>query len=90
MLDDHLAILPDPVNSDGSTLDSIHFSPTEVKDILSTLKVGKASGPDNVNNRILKEAAVPLSNHLCDFLITPCLNVYVPIYGKRQTYLLFT
>ena len=66
MLDDHLAILPDPVNLEGPTLDSIHFSPTEVKDILSTLKLGKASGPDNVNNRILKEAAAPLSNSLCD------------------------
>ena len=64
--DDHLAILPDPVNLEGPTLDSIHFSPTEVKDILSTLKLGKASGPDNVNNRILKEATVPLSNPLCD------------------------
>ena len=40
--------------------------PTEVKDILNTLKLGKASGPDNVNNRILKEAAVPLSDPLCD------------------------
>ena len=66
VLDDHLAILPDPVNLEGPTLDSIHFSPTEVKDILSTLKLGKASGPDNVNYRILKEAAEPLSNPLCD------------------------
>ena len=90
VLDDHLAILPVTVNLEGPTLDSIHFSPTEVKDILSTLKLGKASGPDNVNKIILKEAAEPLSNPLCDLFNYPCLNVYVPIYGKRQTYLLFT
>ena len=33
---------------------------------MSTLKLGKASGSDNVKNRIPKEAAVPLSNPLCD------------------------
>ena len=66
VLDDHLATLPDSVDSRGPSLDSIVFTPTEVKDILNTLKLGKASGPDNVNNRILKEAAVPLSDPLCD------------------------
>ena len=66
VLNDHLAILPDFVDSGGPTLDSIVFTPTEVKDILNTLKLGKASGPDNVNNRILKEAAVPLSDPLSD------------------------
>ena len=66
VLDDHLATLPDSVDSGGPSLDSIVFTPTEVKDILNTLKLGKASGPDNVNNRILKEAAVPLSDSLCD------------------------
>ena len=66
MLDDHLATLPDSVNFEAPTLDSIHFSPTEVKDILSTWKLGKVSGPDNFNNRILKEVAEPLSNPLCD------------------------
>ena len=64
VLDHHLVILPDPVNLEGPTLDSIHFSPTEVKDTLSTLKLGKASGLDNFNNIILKAAAVPLSNPL--------------------------
>ena len=66
VLDDQLATLPDSVDNGGPSLDSIVFTPTEVKDILNTLKLGKASGPDNVNNRILKEAAVPLSDPLCD------------------------
>ena len=28
--------------------------PGEVKDILSTLKLGKSSGPDGINNHVLK------------------------------------
>ena len=90
VLDDHLAIPSDPVNLEGPTLDSIHFSPTEVKDILSTLKLGKASGPDNVNNRIVKEAAEPLSNPLCDLFNYSMSKCVCPNLGKRQTYLLFT
>ena len=37
----------------------------EVKSTLLTLKSGKSSGPDNINNRILKELAIPLSKPLC-------------------------
>ena len=66
MLDVHLAPFPDSVHLEGPTLDSIHLSPTKVKDILSTLKLGKASIPNNVDNRILKDATEPLSNPLCD------------------------
>ena len=61
VLDDHLASLPKSVDRDGPTLNNIIFSPTEVKDFLNTLKLGKATGQDNINNRILKEAALPLS-----------------------------
>ena len=92
VLDDHLATLPDSVDSGGPSLDSIVFTPTEVKDILNTLKLGKASGPDNVNNRILKEAAVPLSDPLCDLFYYSmskrvCPNIWKeanvsPLYKK--------
>ena len=66
ILDDHLATLPDFTELEGPTLDSIIFTPTEVEDILNSLKLDKASGPDNVSNRILKEVAGPLSNPLSD------------------------
>ena len=66
VLDDHLASLPELVNRTDPTLNTIVFSPTEVEEILSSLKLGKASGPDNINNKILKEAAIPLSKPLCD------------------------
>ena len=35
----------------------------EVLDILKTLKLGRASGPDRINNRILIEAAGKLAPH---------------------------
>ena len=38
----------------------------EVRSVLQTLKLGKSSGPDNINNRILKEIAYPISKPLCD------------------------
>ena len=66
VFDEHLASLPESVDRDGPTLNNIVFSPTEVKDILNTLKLGKATGQDNINHRILKEAAPPLSKPLCD------------------------
>ena len=54
--------------------------------------IGKTSGPDNVTNRILKEAAVPLSNPLCDlfnYSMSKCVcpNVWKeanvsPLYKK--------
>ena len=69
MLVDHLATLSNFVDIEVPTLDSISLTPTEVKDTSSTLKLCKASGPDNVNNRILKEAAVLLSEPLCDLFI---------------------
>lgn len=66
ILDEQLASLPEPDDRNGPTLNNIVFSPTEVKDILSALKLDKATGQDNINNRILKEAALPLANPLCD------------------------
>lgn len=36
-------------------LGSILTSPIEVESILQTLALGKASGPDTINNMILKE-----------------------------------
>ena len=56
------------------------------------LKLGKATGQDNINNRILKEAALPLANPLCDLFNysmskSTCPNIWKeatvsPIYKK--------
>ena len=49
-----------------NTLNSVHFTPYEVETVLKSLKTGKASGPDNINNCILKEKSQPLSHPLFD------------------------
>ena len=92
VLDEHLANLPEPDDTNDPTLNNIVFSPTEVKDILYSLKLGKATGQDNINNRILKEAALPLANPLCDLFNysmskSICPNIWKeanvsPIYKK--------
>ena len=66
VLDEHLARLPEPDVTVGPTLNNIVFTEAEVKDVLNSLKLGKATGHDNINHRILKEAALPLAKPLCD------------------------
>ena len=63
ILDDSNAVLPDL--SEPFYLNSIAFDPQEVGDILTTLKTDKASGPDGLSNRILKELSHELSSPLC-------------------------
>ena len=66
VLDDSNAILPElPEPSYLTSLSSIAFDPQEVEEILRTLKTDKASGPDGLSNRILKELSHELSSPLC-------------------------
>ena len=66
VLDDSNAFLPElPKPSYLTSLSSIAFDPQEVEEILKTLKTDKASGPDGLSNRILKELLHELSSPLC-------------------------
>ena len=66
ILDDSNAVLPElPEPSYLTSLSSIAFDPQEVEEILRTLKTDKASGPDGLSNRILKELSHELSSPLC-------------------------
>jgi len=65
--------LPPMHNANANSLQSILITQEEVIDSIKCLKVGKASGPDGIDNRILKEAMHQLSNPLCD-LFNSCLN----------------
>ena len=38
-----------------SNIYSLHFSPVKIESVLKSLKTGKATGPDGINNRILRE-----------------------------------
>lgn len=64
-LDDNGKALPHINIVNQNELSSIETTPDEVKTILKSLKLGKSSGPDNLNNYILKacvnELAEPLS-----------------------------
>lgn len=54
-------LLPEVINPQYPALESITITPIEVKDVLRNLNVTKASGPDLMSPRLLKEAA----NELC-------------------------
>ena len=53
-LDDQTAILPDlPPSVTCTQLSNIVLLPLEVESVLKTLTIGKASGPNELSNRIL-------------------------------------
>ena len=87
----HSRSLLDETNKDiptlsepSNTLDSIHLEIEEVCSILKSLKVGKACGPDMINNQILKEIADSVSPVLTDVFNTSLLLVQVPDIWKRS------
>ena len=64
-IDDSANSLTDDRNEiNDNSLDSITITPAEVLDVLRTLRLGKASGPDGINNHILREVALQISNPL--------------------------
>ena len=66
ILDDSNAILPElPPPSYNTQLNRITLTPLEVESILKTLKPGKASGPNGLSNRVLKELSNELSSPFC-------------------------
>ena len=86
--------LPDRV---GDTLESVYVSELEVYKILKCLKVKKASGPDSISNRILKECALSLAGPLHklynysfssgEFPITWKLSNTCPIHKTAERYI---
>ena len=82
-IDDSFSTLPDEhFRVIHEILDSIHVMPSEVLDVLKTLKKGKASGPDGINNRILIESAGQLAPHLCDLFNYSLITGSVPSSWK--------
>ena len=53
--------IPHITQSNPNNLTQLQTSPMEVKSILETLQTGKASGPDNINNYVLKSCSSVLS-----------------------------
>ena len=63
-LDERNASLPSANFDHDNILHTIHFTPSEVENVLKSLNTRKATGPDCINNRILKELSRPLSSPL--------------------------
>ena len=60
--DDHQ--LPPIVFKTDSRLDFVNTTPDEVYKVLKVLKIAKASGPDGISNRMLKETATSICRPL--------------------------
>ena len=65
--------LPDHVSVEPHSLDIPTIHELDVYKILSNLDTSKATGPDEIGNRILKEIASPISRPLCR-LFNKCLS----------------
>ena len=74
---------PNTPNITNETLQSIVITPLEVETILKSLPLGKASGPDEINNRVLREAANELSILLCDLFNYSLTKSQVPDKWKE-------
>ena len=83
MLDESKASLLGDVPMSNNNLNFISTSPPEVESILKSLQLGKATGPDAINNRILKELATPLSLPLSDLFNFSLAIGKVPLMWKE-------
>ena len=54
--------LPHIIQPNPNNLTQLVTNPTEVKSVLESLQTGKASGPDNINNYVLKTCSSELSH----------------------------
>ena len=65
------------------SLSSNIITADEVQSTLKSLSIGKATGPDSISNRLLKEFAVPLSEPLADFFNFSIRSGKVPKLWKE-------
>ena len=78
-LEENKPLLPPLPLDTPSNLDNITITQSDIKDVLTLLKSSKASGPDGINQRILKEGA--------QFIITPLCTLF-KMSLRENTFLL--
>ena len=87
VLNEQNAIDPNlPVNSH---VDSIVFTRIEIESVLKSLVVDKASGPNGLSNRILRELSFELSIFFAPFSISPHDQAQFLHSIKKQMFVLF-
>ena len=64
-INDEAASLPPFVKLCDDELSNAAIEEGEIRDIIMSLPVNKASGPDNVNHRLLKHISISISSPLC-------------------------
>lgn len=82
-LNDQDKLLPSlQTNRDANVLCNIQITEEEVESTLKSLSTGKASGPDNINSRILKELSHELASPLCALFNRSLYMAKVPSLWK--------
>ena len=66
-----------------SYLDELNLNNDEVRLVLKSLPAGKASGPDDINNRVLKELADQLATPFCSIFNQSIHDGRVPEIWKK-------
>ena len=64
-IDDSHTTLPDFILKTNSSLNNIRITDREISDILLNLNVNKATGPDEISHRMLKETHSTICQPLC-------------------------
>ena len=85
-LDNNNTPLPHMTSQSDNMLNSVQFTPYEVETVFMSLKTGKASGPDSINNRILKELSQALSHPVCDLFNYSIVTGKVPDICKQANF----
>jgi hypothetical protein len=75
--------LPPLVVKTPDTISNMYFTQQEVAKVLSGLQPGKATGPDQIGNFILKSCAQELANSLCNIFNHSLRSCTYPSAWKR-------
>ena len=82
-VDDNDMILPPLADHDYPDIEDLLITSDQVKNILSTLDCSKWTGCDQIGNRLLKKAAIPISQILCHIFNKSLTNGIYPETWKR-------
>ena len=81
--DDNVKLPNLSINDEAPVLENISLHSHEVKDVLLSLKLGKSSGPDGINNRVPKELSCQIADPLCTLINFSFSHSVVPDFWKE-------